>query len=343
MPNTDDVKADEVSVDPSIAQGTFLNDNPSEMTFGRRIARRLSKYTWYYNPQAVRKAQEDQRARFRSEREELLIHQAIGGNKDAAHEGAHESFQPPNLDMAWAHFEHVTLPRYVKPSLKNSRTASVALPQPPPTTTIGKLKQLFMGSSEFQNLKVAEPGESTLETRLYSVYYTPLSQMGDFGLGIGLYFSTLQCLSLITFIAGLICVPNLQYYKSKAYSALGQVGIISSPSLGSAICTDQQYVICEDCNFNQFVPKKDDTRLATSEDGSVTFALKNNCLGAQFPQGIINLIALFFVLVGMILMNIHQQKKAVEFDEDEQTAQDYSIVVTNPPKDAYDAKGRYKC
>ena len=32
----------------------------------------------------------------------------------------------------------------------------------------------------------------------------------------------------------------------------------------------------------------------------------------------------------------YQQKKEVEFDEDEQTAQDYSIVVTNPPPNATD-------
>jgi hypothetical protein len=364
--NEDEVRANGVGVtlesepESDLDDVIFLQDDVTEMTIGRRIARKYQNSAWYYNPEAVRQSQEAQKKAFRSEREEELIQQAKaeegqgqGGelnndnnDSDVNVKDPHfdEAYRAPNLDMAWAHFEHVTLPRYVVPSLKNSRTATITIPESSnnnPTSLLRKLKRCFNGPSEYNNLKAADPGESRLETKLYSVYNTPLSQLGDFGLGIGLYFSTLQFLAILTFFAGLISLPNLSYYMSTAYSSLGQVGQISAPSLGSAICTAQEFVVCEDCSFDQFRVGVDDTRLAMSQNvtGSTSFALKNNCLGAEMPQGMVNLASLLFVFVGIMVMNVYQQRKAVEFDEDEQTAQDYSILVQNPPKNAYDPEG----
>ena len=53
---------------------SFYQDDPSDMTWGRRIARHLSRFRWY-SPRS----------------------------------GTNNS--PPSLDAAWAYFEHVTLPR----------------------------------------------------------------------------------------------------------------------------------------------------------------------------------------------------------------------------------------
>jgi hypothetical protein len=41
-------------------------------------------------------------------------------------------------------------------------------------------------------------------------------------------------------------------------------------------------------------------------------------------------------MVAMVVISIYLYKKQVDFDEDEQTAQDYSIVILNPPTDAVD-------
>jgi hypothetical protein len=60
----------------SIGMDTY-EDNEAEMTWGRRLARILSKYSWYY-PQQER-------------------------NPNA-----------PSLDRAWSYFEHVTLARHVR-------------------------------------------------------------------------------------------------------------------------------------------------------------------------------------------------------------------------------------
>jgi len=74
---------------------------------------------------------------------------------------------------------------------------------------------------------------------------------------------------------------------------------------------------------------------ASAEDGELlTFALRNNCDGAIFRVGMVNFGTTLLVLVGVIAMRFYLQKKEIEFDLDEQTAQDYSIAVRNPPKDA---------
>ena len=86
-----------------------------------------------------------------------------------------------------------------------------------------------------------------------------------------------------------------------------------------------------DCTTDDF----EDKRLAVSND-NVTFALKNNCDGATIEQGMINYATLILMILGIIILNIYMKKSEVAFDEDEQTAQDYSVVIHNPPGDATD-------
>lgn len=155
--------------------------------------------------------------------------------------------------------------------------------------------------------------------------------MGDFGLGIGLYFSTLRALTILTFLAGLLNIPNLIYYSSDEYSD-GQHEV---PNLikGSAICTREVWVPCEGCLAEDF----EGHRWANTSSGLV-FALRNACVGATFQQGMINYGTLLLVLVGILVLNRYQKKCEIAFDEDEQTAQDYSIRIQNPPSDAVDPK-----
>jgi uncharacterized membrane protein YqjE len=66
------------------------------------------------------------------------------------------------------------------------------------------------------------------------------------------------------------------------------------------------------------------------------FALKNNCNGATLQQGFINYATIFLFIAGTLVIRSKQNRLEVSFDEDEQTAQDYSIAVLNPPDDACD-------
>jgi hypothetical protein len=163
--------------------------------------------------------------------------------------------------------------------------------------------------------------------------------MGDFGLGIGLYFSTLRAMTVLTLLAGLINIPNLIYFSGPDYSE-SQPGV--NPLLqGSAICTNQVWVPCPDCSVSDFEDDKD--RLAVStragendNSANLTFALRNACEGATLQQGLVSYGTLICVLLGIVAMNAYQKYREIKYDEDEQTAQDYSIIIKNPPPNATD-------
>lgn len=221
-------------------------------------------------------------------------------------------------------FEHVALPRHlVEPKADLGIRKSLC-------TRI--FRKLFMKADK--QLSRAEPGERNLPTKLYDPVFTPHKQMGDFGLGIGLYFSTLRALTVLTFLAGLINVPNIMYFRSQEYSN-GQTSIPQTFIQGSAICTDTAWVICPTCsNFLPADRLANATNVLTGEQ--VTLGLKNMCDAATLEQGFVNYATLIFVIIGTYFLNRYLKRMEVAYDEDEQTAQDYSIVITNPPHDAKD-------
>ena len=272
-------------------------DDPKHITWGRRIARSLQRYSWYYTP-----------------------------NNAAT-----------SLEEGWSYFEHVTLPRYVLTSA-HTNTAHLAADKK------AKVQKYVCGSATHSQLTRAEPGDVTQRTRLYPVWHTPLSQMGDFGIGVGLYFTTLRALGIICLLAGLVSLPNILYYKSTHYSVIGQPpSQVKYLTIGSAICTDQPWVPCSDCTEEQF-KNEARYRFATTcppnnnveTTNCTVFVKKNNCLGAELQQGITNLVTLALIFIAMLFFNWYVRAKAIDFDEDEQTAQDYSILISNPPSDAYE-------
>ena len=207
------------------------------------------------------------------------------------------------------------------------------------------LRKLFCKANK--QLQRAEPGERELPTALYHPIFTPHKQLGDFGLGLGLYFSTLRAITVLTFLAGLLNIPNFIYYSSKEYqpdvsnfqSYLNDT-IGNSFLLGAAICTDVSWVVCPDC-VNATKRYFDSSRQAygihqeTGLNESVFF-LRNNCNPGNMQASMINFGTLLLVIVGIMVLNIYLRRMEVAFDEDEQTAQDYSIVIENPPGDATD-------
>ncbi len=101
-----------------------------------------------------------------------------------------------------------------------------------------------------------------------------------------------------------------------------------------AMCTEYEFVPCVNCPFDA------DLRMEniTSVDGASTlsFALKNTCGGATFSAGVVNLVTMLFIIIGLYYVSYFLGKKEVKYDEDELTAQDYSIIIKNPPGDARD-------
>ncbi|KAK1745050.1 trypsin-like serine protease [Skeletonema marinoi] len=255
-------------------ESPFLDDPFNDMTYGRRIALKLQNYSWY-QPR-----------------------------------GTHWDFNGLGLQSAWAHFEHSVLPRYISKALASRKNASVGLDDDDDWLySPGQNK----GSQERKgDLQRAEPGESESPTKLYSTLSTPLSQMGDFGLGVGLYFSSLRAIALISLVAGLINLPNILYFASDVYSA-------NQPDVnfllkGSALCTEQVWVPCPTCPIDKYENSRDRIAGTTTvtPDGelqTLMFAMKNTCDGATMNVGIVNLATLGFIVLATIALSAYQKRK----------------------------------
>ena len=62
---------------------------------------------------------------------------------------------------------------------------------------------------------------------------------------------------------------------------------------GSAICTEQHWLFCTDCKYDQFMRNEERMKLvnvtiAHGGTKELTFAQRNECDGAPYTQGMIN-------------------------------------------------------
>ncbi|CAB9527143.1 protease (Partial), partial [Seminavis robusta] len=412
-----------------LAQSLVFRDSPEDMTYGRRVALWLNeRFPGFYGPES-------------------------GPNA-------------PSLAKAWAFFEHVTLERYIVQDDNDDNDNDI---------TDEAARSSGKRQSTDRKMSIAEPGEHHYRTKLYPLLTTPLSQLGDFGLGFGLYFSTLRDFAILALLGGLLSLPNLLYFASTDYDSTTNENLGSGLLRGSAICLDRKWVPCPTCQKDEFekqnkgaypikrfslawvtvpsdagyylnvtdyldwklldtnhsiedinsesewltwdlvfnrteeqnVVRLDNLRNATipttdaygsiilneqdgfilngtnvteqlgytplwcgystpsdcyldlypsitekHEDGfvddpsqtrvgdsdfvEVGFALKNLCDGATAQQGWINWGTLLIMILGTTHIYFRTERMEVRFDEDEQTAQDYSIIVKNPPPDAWD-------
>lgn len=300
----------------------------TKYTNGRLIAQYLSKYEWY-NP-SIEKNRTHPLQKYATSN-----HHGFHCGGDAEIDVV--TREKPDIAKAWHYFEYVTLPRYIdtnpgenNPSLwENCKYA---------------IKLYFNSVDDDKQLTNAAAGESRFHTRLYSPLTTPTSQIGDFGLGIGIFLATTRKVSLMLFIAGLLSLPNLYYYASEEYSDR-QPGV-NILAKGSAICTRQKLVPCPTCTQTNFTRNRMDDRLVlgtlVNEDNTQTpkttlyFAVKNDCEGAKLAEGIVSLVVTLFIFIYMINLRRNQRVVEKSLDEDEQTARDYSVVISNPPSDADD-------
>lgn len=199
------------------------------------------------------------------------------------------------------------------------------------------LTRHFTETAAEHRLERAEPGEQQA-TELYSPLWTPDSQLIEFGIGVALYFSTLRVLAAILIVAGLIHLPNLLYYSGSAYSD-GQPGLRSATLAGSAVCTVGEWVVCTTCKWYDYDNLEEQDRFANATNPDtgevVTLVYGNGCGRPGLQQGIVNYAALIFLIISFLLFALYQRKREMLFDESKQTATDYSVVVNNPPPNAY--------
>lgn len=294
----------------------FLEDDPAEMTYTRQIALYLMKRYKWYNPRLGEPPEE--------------IHDdestQMGGAYRTKDGYPMLKVRPenPSLEAAWAYFEHFTLTRFVY--------------EPKPMEDKAMLTKIY---NKFQKgdkeMERAERNENILPTKLYDPIWTPHNQLGDWGIGWGLYFASLRGLMVLCLVAGLCSIPNMVFFAG-SYSG-GQEGV--QPILASsAICTDEEWVACPRCaGLSRDQLPLSRLAYAVNEnfgDLKITYALKTNCNGSTLYTGMVHFSILLVILFGLVYLNRYLMKMESIFDADEQTAQDYTIVIDNPPPDATD-------
>lgn len=214
----------------------------------------------------------------------------------------------PSLDAAWAHYEHVTLARYY--------------------------------SDEQEEFVRAPPGERERPTELYPIWKTPVKELMDFGISVRMYFSTLLVLSGFMVVAGVLNLPLFHYFWN--YAENNKEGV-DNVIRGSAVCDETEWVQCESCNAADYAGDYPEYRL----DGQNV--RRNSCdFENWLAPGMSSYVAsiLLLVLFGIAFFWL-QRKAEIVFDEEMQTASDYSIKIANPPPDATDPEewrrflGRY--
>ena len=284
-----------LSTDENESTNPFANAK-SEMTNGRRIANAISntKFSWKgYNISG---------SAYNPSKTKRIT--TIPGN---AEEGLEERrIAPPILDKAWEYFEHYILPRCYA-----NRT----------------------DSAPGRKYSRAEPGEDQEKTILYPVWGTPMEDMADFGIGVGMYFKMVRFFGIVALIAGFMSTPSIMFF-SNDYSSNGREGIEHSLSIGSAICTDTTWVPCPNCTLNVFDtwPTKTDNPprvlnfTSTAEGSPVFFIEKNNC-ELNSTLSIMNLATILFFALATVVFIFVQRKLRARLDEGEQTTSDYSIRI----------------
>jgi len=92
---------------------------------------------------------------------------------------------------------------------------------------------------------------------------------------------------------------------------------------------------------DELLPGRCGNLVSVDSDGSgnettLRVALKNDCDGTVRELGMVNYATVILFLIANACLGEYIRRQEVQFDEDEQTAQDYSIRISNPPHDATD-------
>lgn len=250
----------------SFSSGLSTSQENSDITWSRRASRYLSQFRWYYSPSPATAA------------------------------SSSSSSSSASLDEAWAHFEHVTLPRRYKNKV----------------------------------LRVPR-GYGWEDSHLYPLG-TPFEEMLTHfgGVSVGMFLSTLFVLAGILGVGGLLNIPLMIYFWG--YSGNKEsVGYNGIPTMirASALCDATKWVECENCADHSDMPsyRFDYGLVKKNVCDFENFSMSGY---ASWAASVIMLILTVWVFY------VQQRRAEVVLDEQIQTASDYSIKISNPPTDARD-------
>jgi hypothetical protein len=131
--------------------------------------------------------------------------------------------------------------------------------------------------------------------------------IAQFGLGVSVYLLQLVIIAIISFLAGVIMVPAIHQYTSNRHGSINDARLAGSatcesPTLVNATCSNDEICLAD---YREHCP--------------------------LFQTNIICDIIMSVLLLAIFYLNMFVDKVEDRLDEVIQTAQDYSVVVRDPP------------
>jgi predicted RND superfamily exporter protein len=199
------------------------------------------------------------------------------------------------------------LPQYSAPSIAEAKTfRGYALPR--------RLRD----PNQPSGYRLARPGELVNAqgepSMPYSLLKSKSNAIDEFGIGISLYFKTVKVLFALFVILALICL--IPMYENKK----------SNPTT-------------EDVDFLQTLGINVDAtpvQLIGSVYGATRDSLKYN------KQGAADIVCVLIVLIFLFVAPWLERRAVERIDVAQQTTQDYSVCVMNPPETVTDTKAYHK-
>ena len=288
-------------VNPGGGKKGEYHDEPHQRTYARWLAGMLSDRFDWYDPQYAKSSRDaKKKARNPNLDDEMSLKKKKDDEMSLEKKKAISSERRPNIDIAWAFFEHYGLPR-CKVEMETN-----------------KHDKAFY--------ELVKSGKNDEKTTLFPLWRTDHYSLGRMGIGVGLYFDTLVALSLIMLVAFAMNIPVMTYYASTSYARDEQKSL-SIFLRGSSICTDISFEPCPNCTKNDWHtdPVNRDT-YAEAMNGTLHFIRVNHCNIDRMvgPLNFASLLVFLFSIVGMIFW---LRYRTTAFDKDVQTARDYSIII----------------
>jgi hypothetical protein len=130
--------------------------------------------------------------------------------------------------------------------------------------------------------------------------------------------STIRGLGVALVVCGFALFPVVLHYSSKAYSRTPFDGDIRIR--GSAVCTDNEMV----------------NATRTTADGVVLISAQRSYCSFTLDQAISDVACAVAIFFGVLVLTKIATRYDQAIDDACQTAQDYSVLVEDPPTDAVD-------
>lgn len=214
---------------------------------------------------------------------------------------ANESLQSVQTTAIPNHEDHKP-PEYDPPSIKQARLFRELL-----------LPRRIVDKDQPTKYRLAYPGELEDEegntATLYDFFRTPSSALDEFGIGLSLYFASVKALFVVFLISALVLLVAVYENRTHQYH-------VSTPP-------DDDGPYCFSYVHNESVPTR--LNLLGSVYGTRSQDLKLD------KQGAADMAITAFLAIFTIIFHYAQNKEIERIDVSQQTTQDYSVVITNPP------------